>query len=218
MSQPIVLHSHASGPNPWKVAIILEELGLPYQTVFEDMSKLKQEPYVKLNPNGRVPTIEDPNTGITLWESGAIIQYLISEYDKKNIISYGQTPEKYKEQQWLAFQISGQGPYYGQAAWFSFYHPEKIPSAIERYKKEMQRVMGVLDSVLGTSKYLVGDKCTYADLSFITWALMGPPLLAEDKVDIAGTYPKYHAWMESMLARPAVSKVLEDKAKVAAKH
>jgi glutathione S-transferase len=182
------------------------------------MSKLKQEPYVSVNPNGRVPAIHDPNTGITLWESGACIKYLVDEYDKDHKISYGKSPETYHELQYLMFQVSGQGPYYGQAAWFSVFHPEKLPSARDRYLREMQRVMGVLDSVLRKNKYLVGDKCTYADLSFIPWHNMIPFILGEDKLDIAGTYPRYHAWMGDMLARPAIKKVLQDKANAVGKH
>ena len=70
-----------------------------------DMSELKKEPYEALNPNGRVPTIIDPNTGITLWESGAIIQYLAETYDKDGKISYGdKAPEKYLVDQWLYYQ------------------------------------------------------------------------------------------------------------------
>lgn len=120
--------------------------------------------------------------------------------------------------QLTAEKISGQGPYYGQAAWFSFFHPEKLPSARARYVKEMERVVGVLDSALKDSKYLVGDKCTYADLSFITWHAMIDKVSGDDQIDVAGTYPRYHAWMESMLARPAVKKVMQDKANAAGKH
>lgn len=64
----MTLHSHAGGPNPWKVAIILEELGLPYEHKFLDFKQVKEEPFISLNPNGRVPVLEDPNTGISLWE------------------------------------------------------------------------------------------------------------------------------------------------------
>lgn len=108
--EPIKLHAHASGPNPWKVAIVLEELSLPYDMhLYSDMAELKKEPYTLLNPNGRVPTIEDPNTGITLWESGAIIQYLVDKYDADGKISYKTEPEKFHVNQWLYFQASGQG-------------------------------------------------------------------------------------------------------------
>ena len=63
------------------------------------------------------PAIEDPNTGITLWESGAILQYLIEQYDTEKKLHYDSSPEKYHQNQWVAYQISGQGPYFGQAAW-----------------------------------------------------------------------------------------------------
>lgn len=95
--------------SPWKVAVILDELSVPYKHEFQEMSAIKQEPFISVNPNGRVPAIEDPNTGIILWESGAIIMYLIETYDKDGKISYHSGPEKYYEWQWMAYQISGQG-------------------------------------------------------------------------------------------------------------
>lgn len=107
--------------------------------------------------------------------------------------------------------MSGQGPYFGQAAWFIHYHSEKIPSAIERYRNEAKRVTMVLNNALSGREYLVGDKCTYADLSFIPWFQLLPQLFSEEKVDWAEKYPNYHAWMERMLERPAVGKVLKDK-------
>jgi len=66
--KPITLHGHAGGPNPWKVALMLEELGVPYETKLWEFPNLKKPDFEKLNPNGRTPAIEDPNTGITLWE------------------------------------------------------------------------------------------------------------------------------------------------------
>ena len=110
MSQPIILYSHATGPNPWKVAIILEELGLKYEHKFVEMADLKKAPFEAVNPNGRsvaltssvrfevtlthavfsVPAIEDPNSGIVLWESGAIVEYLIGRllYPARNCLPY----------------------------------------------------------------------------------------------------------------------------------
>jgi glutathione S-transferase len=67
--------------SPWKVAVILDELSVPYKHEFQEMSAIKQEPFISVKPNGRVPAIGDPNTGIVLWESGAIIMYLIETYD-----------------------------------------------------------------------------------------------------------------------------------------
>lgn len=207
--KPILLYGHKGGPNPGKVAIVLEELGVPYKLTFPEV---KGESYLKINPNGRVPAIEDPNTGITLWESAAIVNYLIENYDKDGKISYKTSPEKYYQDQWVSFQISGQGPYYGQAAWFHNFHPEKVQSAIDRYVGEIGRVASVLDSWLQNHEYLVGDKCTYADLMFVKWAIIAPFLTGGK--DVTSQYKSYTAWIEKLKSRPAVSKVLDMEAKI----
>jgi glutathione S-transferase len=98
--KPILIHGHAGGPNPWKVVLLMKELGLSYEHKLWDFADLKKPEYEKLCVNGRTPTIEDPNTGITLWESGAIVEYLIDEYDKENKFTYTSTPEKYLLKQW----------------------------------------------------------------------------------------------------------------------
>lgn len=128
-------------------------------------------------------------------------------------ISYTRGPEKWQAKQWLAFQISGQGPYFGQATWFARFHPEKVQSATDRYVDEMFRVMGVLDLQLsraGTG-WLVGDKCTYADLSFVTWCSVGEGLLKElEKWDgVAEKYPEYVAWLGRLDERKEVKDVRE---------
>ncbi|KAK0966021.1 Transcriptional regulator ure2, partial [Friedmanniomyces endolithicus] len=81
-------------------------------------SAIKQEPYISLNPNGRLPAIEDPNTGLVLWESGAIVQYLVEQYDKDAKLRYTTFAEKWQQEAWKIFQVSGQGPYFGQLMWF----------------------------------------------------------------------------------------------------
>ena len=78
---------------------------------------LKEKPFTNLNPNGRAPAIEDPNTGLTIWESGAIVEYLIEQYDKDKKLHYDTLKERNLQRQYVAYQISGQGPYFGQAAW-----------------------------------------------------------------------------------------------------
>ena len=82
----------------------------------------------------------------------------------------------------------------------------------------MERVIGVLDSALAGKQWLVGDKCTYADLSFVTWHGLVPFILKEDKIDITGKYPNYNRWMEAMLARPAVQKTMSDKQAAMGSH
>ncbi|KAK5130506.1 hypothetical protein LTR08_001986 [Meristemomyces frigidus] len=218
-SQPIKLYSHAGGPNPWKVAIILNELQLPYTTEIMDFGDLKKEPFESVNPNGRVPAIEDPNTGLTLWESGAIIEYLLETYDKSGTLSYLTGKEKWEAKCWLHFQTSGQGPYYGQRAWFMLYHPAKIDSCLDRYAAEIRRVLGVINAHLkknGNQQFLVGDKCTYADLAMVPWhwlLLQKPFIMGEEfGAEWKREWPEAWAWNERLQARPAVVKAREARA------
>ncbi|KAK8060368.1 glutathione S-transferase [Apiospora saccharicola] len=205
-TKPITVWSLGGSPNPWKAIIVLEELEVPYEVKRVAMT----EPYISLNPNGRVPAIEDPNTGLTLWESGAIVEYLIETYDKSGKLSYPHgSPESHQCRAWSYFQCSGQGPYFGQLGWFGSHHAEKLPSAIERYKKEVTRVNGVIDAHLGKqgTEYVVGDKCTYADLMFVPYARCMNTIIAPD-LDTT-VHKRYTEWTERMYARPAVKKVLQ---------
>ncbi|KAL1639649.1 hypothetical protein SLS58_007708 [Diplodia intermedia] len=207
--QPVVLYSHGITPNPVKVAIILEELELPYECKAIDMNtELKAEPFISVNPNGRLPALEDPNTGVKLFESGAIVEYLVATYDKENKLHHTSSPEQWLEKSWLHFQMSGQGPYFGQRVWFMKYHAEKLPSAVERYGNEIKRVTGVIDAHLkkqGTP-YLLGDKISYADLVWVPWQSLYP-IFGIDGWDWKTEYPSFAAWNERLAERPAVKKV-----------
>ncbi|KAH6668428.1 glutathione S-transferase [Halenospora varia] len=220
MSKPITVYGHAMGPNPWKVVMIMEELGIPYEQKFLEFSDMQQPWFRKINVNGRTPAIEDPNTGVTLWESGAIIEYLVETYDKQRIMSFDTCPEKYQLIQWIHFQMSGQGPYFGQSAWFNHFHPEKIASAQDRYKDQIKRVYRVLDTHLQGKQYLVGEKCTVADIAFITWFTMVPWIFGDEmeSLEIAKNYPNYHSWLERLMERPAVKKTLKDHADAKGRH
>ncbi len=209
------------GPNPPKVIFILEELDLPHEIIFVALSDVKKPEYVAINPNGRLPAIHDPNTNITLWESGAIMEYLIEHYDTQHRLSFARgTPEYYHAKQWLFFQTTGQGPYYGQAAWFIKYHPEKLPSVIERYNKEVNRVSGVLDGHLARQKmehqgsndndgpWLVGHKLSYADLAFVPYQRRIGMLLEKDQFNV-DDFPHVKEWLRKMTSRKTVKTVLE---------
>ncbi|RAL13453.1 glutathione S-transferase family protein [Aspergillus homomorphus CBS 101889] len=215
--QPITLYSHPIGPNPWKVALILSALQIPYETVTVDFADVKKSPYVDLCPNGRLPTIVDPNKDITLWESGAIVNYLIETYDPSHRLSYDTFPERHQLQQWLHFQVSGQGPYYGQLGWFQR-QPERVSLAIERYTGEIRRVMGVLDQALQGKEWLVGEKCTFVDLCFVPWQELVPFVVGDERIvqELTEQYPNVHAWMERMKAKPEVRKVLQEKSEAMA--
>lgn len=116
------------GPNPGKVAFILTELSLPFERIYIlPFDKVKEPEYTALNPNGRLPTLIDPNTGIKIWEWGAVIEYQTTKYDSAHKIGFPhRSPEDYAAKKWLFFQVLGKGPYYGQVAWFFDYHPENV--------------------------------------------------------------------------------------------
>ncbi|KAH9921024.1 thioredoxin-like protein [Fomitopsis serialis] len=190
------LYTHKGGPNGWKVAFVLSELGLTYESVYLDFNKGEQKApeYTQYNPNGRIPTLIDhKNNDFTIWESNAIIVYLAEKYDTAHRISAATPEDKIKQLQWLFFQASGQGPYFGQAIWFKVYHQEKVPSAIERYQKETVRVISVLDGVLKKQEWLVGDKVSVADISFVSWnnAAFGMVLVDFLEANIEHDYPSF---------------------------
>ncbi|KAL4885804.1 glutathione S-transferase [Aspergillus karnatakaensis] len=211
--QPIKVYTHVKGANPWKVIMVLNELSLPYETISIPFSDVKSEPYISINPNGRLPAIEDPNTNITLWESGAIMEYLVETYDKGNLISFAPgTPEYFHAKQFLHFQMSGQGPYFGQAVWFVKFHSEMIASAQDRYIDEIKRVSGVLERVLEKSgqEYLVGGRFSYADAAFVPWYLVVPALFA-DRIDLEKDFPRVKGWLDRLEAREGIAKALRDR-------
>jgi len=221
---PIKLYGGILGPNPLKVGIILTLLELPFESVPVDFANVKGPEYVAINPNGRLPSIHDPNTDLTIWESGAIIEYLIERYDTQEPRKLSFTPRSAEAElarSFLHLQVSGQGPYYGQAYWFKNYHAEKLPSAVERYVNETKRVTGVLDKWLSKEKethrdnigdgpWLVGNKLSYADVAFIPWQ-KAALTLADEGFDI-NEFPHAKEWYERMTTTESVKTVLDDAA------
>ena len=158
----------AATPNGWKASITLEEVGLPYKVRRIDFDKREQkEPwYLKINPNGRIPTIVDhDNGGFSVFESGALMIYLAEKTGKL-------LPTDVKGRslviQWLMFQMGGIGPMMGQANVFYRYAPERIPYAIERYHREVRRLLEVLDTRLADNEFLAGDY-SIADIASWSW-------------------------------------------------
>ena len=185
----------AATPNGWKISIALEEMGLPYEVRVIDFSAMEQKTdwYVKLNPNGRIPTLEDE--GFTLFESGAILIYLAEKTGK--FLPKG-VQERSRVLQWLMFQMSGIGPMMGQANVFFRYFPEKIQPVIERYQREVTRLFGVLDRQLATHEYVAGAY-SIADMALWPWV---------SGHDYSGVsveeFPSLQRWLALVGARPAV--------------
>ncbi|KAJ4250224.1 hypothetical protein NW762_012039 [Fusarium torreyae] len=214
--KPIKLLSHATGPNAYKVAMVMEELSVPYVIENWEFKDMHTPTFKKYNPNGKVPVIIDPNQNdLVLWESGAIIEYLSDMYDRNSIMTPTTLQEKYQARQWLHFQTSGQGPYFGQASWFTLFHPEKLPSARVRYIKEIQRITKVIDSALQGREWLVGGQCTYADIALVPWYSIPPHLDTEESGFWKETLEEcqhFQAWLERLNSRPSIIKVNQMKA------
>ncbi|KAJ5467968.1 hypothetical protein N7475_005720 [Penicillium sp. IBT 31633x] len=228
--KPIQLYGDFLSPNPLKIRLILAVLEVPFENIEVAFNKIKEPEYLAINPNGRLPSIHDPNTGLTIWESGAIIEYLIERYDTQEPRKLSFTPRSAEAElarSFLHLQTSGQGPYYGQAWWFKNYHAEKIPSAVERYINEAKRVTGVLDGVLGKQKevysedlgdgpWLVGNKMSYADVAFIPWQQAIHVSFVEDGFNI-DEFPNEKEWFERMNAVEKIKDVLDSAAELRAK-
>jgi glutathione S-transferase len=158
----------AATPNGWKASITLEELALPYKVRRIDFNKREQkEPwYLRINPNGRIPTIVDhDNGGFAVFESGALMIYLAEKAGK---LLPTDVKGRSLAMQWLMFQMGGIGPMMGQANVFYRYAPERIPYAIERYQREVRRLFEVLDTRLGEHEFLAGEY-SIADIANWSW-------------------------------------------------
>jgi len=155
----------APTPNGWKVSIALEEMGLPYEVRVIDFATNEQKSdwYVKLNPNGRIPTLLDD--GFALFESGAILIYLA---EKTGRFLPRDVQGRSRVLQWVMFQMSAVGPMMGQANVFLRYFPEKIQPAIDRYQREVTRLFGILDRQLAAHEYIAGDY-SIADMALWPW-------------------------------------------------
>src|SRR5262245_57948127 len=147
----------APTPNGWKASVALEELGLPYEVHVVNLlaGDQKQPDYLRINPNGRIPTIVDRDAGnFAVFESGAILIYLA---EKSGRLMPTDPKGRSLVIQWLMFQMGGIGPMMGQANVFYRYFPEKIQPAIDRYQNECRRLFEVLDRRLADRPWLADD-------------------------------------------------------------
>jgi glutathione S-transferase len=185
----------AATPNGWKISIALEEMALPYEVRVIDFVSQEQKTdwYLKLNPNGRIPTLEDE--GFVIFESGAILIYLAEKTGK---FLPRDVQDRSRVMQWLMFQMSGIGPMMGQANVFLRYFPEKIPAAIERYQREVMRLFAVLDRQLQSHEYIAGEY-SIADMALWPW-VSG---YEWSGVSVA-EFPSLQRWLALVGARPAV--------------
>ncbi|TLY68987.1 MAG: glutathione S-transferase [Gammaproteobacteria bacterium] len=186
----------AATPNGWKISIALEEMGLPYEVRVIDFASQEQKAgwYIKLNPNGRIPTLVDED-GFTLFESGAILIHLA---EKSGKFLPRDVHGRSRVIQWLMFQMSGIGPMMGQANVFLRYFPEKIPAVIERYQREVTRLFGILDRQLASHEYIAGE---YSIADMALWPWVSGYEWSGVGID---EFPRLQRWLAGVGARPAV--------------
>jgi GST-like protein len=193
-------------PNGYKALIALEELRLPYQTKWIDITKGVQTTpeYLAINPNNKIPAIRDddgPDRGpITIFESGAVLVYLAEKAGK---LLPRNGSDRYKTLQWVFFNAGGPGPMIGQLGYFAKFAQEKVPSSIERFTKETHRLCSVLDKRLENEQFLAGD-FSIADIMNMTWPRAARDFLGMD----LSSYPSLRRWIAELETRPAFAKAL----------
>jgi GSH-dependent disulfide-bond oxidoreductase len=189
-------------PNGRKASIMLEEVGLPYNVHKIDITKNDQftPEFVAINPNSKIPAIIDQETGITVFESGAILIYLAEKTEK---LLPSDQKGRFQVIEWLMLQMGSVGPMFGQLNHFKKYAPEKIPYAIERYEKETLRLYGVLDKQLTDKEFICGEY-SIADIATYPWVAI---------YDFQGlsldNHPHLKRWVGTMQNRPAVQKGMQ---------
>ena len=190
----------APTPNGWKVSILLEELDLPYEVKAINLGELEQKEdwFLKINPNGRIPAIVDRDADdFAVFESGACLIYLA---EKTGEFLPTDPQSRSTVLQWLMFQMGGVGPMQGQANVFFRYAPEKIPFAIERYQRECRRLYEVLDRRLAEVPFLAGE---YSIADMATWPWLRIHGWAGVEIDGLDHLKR---WIEQVGERPAVQK------------
>lgn len=203
MARPIDVHYWPT-PNGWKVTIMLEELGVPYNIMPVNIGKGEQfkADFLKIAPNNRMPAIVDhePLGGgapLALFESGAILEYLAEKYGK----FMPKDPRgKYDALQWLYWQMANLGPNSGQANHFRNYAVEKIAYGINRYTDEVNRLYGVMNIQLADHEFLAGAY-SIADMASWPWVI-----LYERMGQDLNEFPHLKRWVDAIQARPAVVK------------
>ena len=192
-------------PNGKKVSIMLEEIGVPYEVHpvnLKQNDQMKPE-YLAINPNNKIPAIVDTDgpggKPFTLFESGAILMYLA---EKSGKLLPQDMRKRYEVIQWLMFQMGGVGPMFGQANYF-FRLQEKVPYAMERFRKEALRLYNVLDKELGQREFLAGEY-SIADIATYPWVWRHE--VHQVKLE---EFPNVKRWFDAIAARPAVQRGME---------
>ncbi|NPD67074.1 glutathione S-transferase family protein [Lichenicola cladoniae] len=195
---------YSLAPNPMKVALFLEEAGLPYEPIPVDTRTGAQfdAAFVALNPNGKVPCIVDGDA--TVFDSNAILLYLAEKTGR--FLPESSPAARGDLLSWLMFVATGVGPFSGQAVHFRHVAPEPKDYALTRYSFEAERHWGILEAHLADRPYMLGDTYTIVDMSVWGWLRMVPRVLGGDEV--WSRLPNLKRLLDEINARPAAIRAL----------
>ena len=198
----IKFYYHPS-PNPAKIALFLEEAGLPYEMVPVDTRRGDQfkPEFLAINPNAKTPALTDGD--VTIFDSNAILLYLAEKTGK--FLPENTPAARGQMLSWLMFVATGIGPYCGQAVHFTRFAPEKIPYAINRYSREAERHWGIINDQLGKHRYMLGDSYTLIDMSVWGWSTRAAFALGEEAF---GKLTNVKRHLDEISARPAAQRAV----------
>jgi len=189
-----------STPNGRKVSIMLEEIGMDYEVHAINITKGEQHDpkFLEIAPNNKIPVIVDRDNGLSLMESGAILQYLAR---KSGQFLPATDTDFWKMQEWLMFQMASVGPMFGQVHTFVRYGESKNVEASERYLKECHRLYGVMDNHLSDRNYFLGVNYSIVDIAIFPW------IGRHDWQTVnLNDYPNVAKWYVDLAGRPAVQR------------
>lgn len=196
---------HSPRTRSVRIYWLLEELGLPYQveTVAFNPEALKSPEYMKVHPLGKVPSIQDGE--LTMFESGAIVEYILETYGKGRLAPRVGTPARAAYLQWLHFAEATAMPPVADIAQHTFIKPEseRIPAVVADAHKRAATVLGVLEGALTGKQFLLGSEFSAADV-MMGYAL----LLAKWFGLLTDQYPNVAAYLERLEQRPGLQKAL----------
>ena len=191
-----------TGPNPMKVALLLEEVGMKYEAIPIDsrLGDQHKPEYLAINPNAKAPSLIDGD--VTLFDSNAILLYLAEKTGK--FIPEDSGPERGEMLSWLMFVATGIGPYSGQSVHFQHHAPEKLEYAINRYRYEARRHYQIIDNRLKNQSYMLGEQYSIIDMAVWGWATRVGYVLDEQARD---AMPHLKRLVKEISSRPAALRV-----------
>ena len=186
-------------PNGRKISIMLEECGLEYALQRVDIGNGDQfDPdFLKISPNNRMPAIVDSDTGISVFEGGAILIYLA---EKAGMLLPDEPAARFEALQWLFWQAGGLGPMAGQLSHFVNYAKDPVPYAHDRYANEFERLLAVMDVRLRDREFLAGDY-SIADIAAFPWVMPYKRYMQD-----LDRFKNLRRWFDAIKQRPAVQR------------